>query len=57
MNTIVLYINEQPNSKLINDVESVSGWFIDWQGEHVKLSADTEKRLNELYKFWINLYK
>lgn len=43
MNTIVLYINEQPNRKLINDVESVSGWFIDWQGEYVKLSADTEK--------------
>lgn len=52
MHTAILYTNEQPNAKLIKAVESVKGWFIDWQGDCVKLSADTNERLTDLVEFF-----
>ena len=55
MHTTILYTAEQPNTKLIKAIESVKGWFIDWQDGCVKLSADTKERLKDLVDFF-NLF-
>lgn len=52
MHTAKLYTDEQPNAKLIKAIEPVKGWFIDWQGGCVKLSADTRERLTDLVEFF-----
>lgn len=51
MNIKVLQTNQQPNKKLIKAIESVKGWFIDWQDGCIKLHADTKERLSELITF------
>lgn len=55
MRTEILYTNKKPNKKLIKAIESVKGWFIDWQDGCVKLSADTKGRLKDLVDFF-NLF-
>lgn len=47
-------INKQikPNKSLINAIEQVNGWYIDWQQDHIKLSADHKSRLNDLKDFF-----
>lgn len=52
MHTTILYTDERPDTKLIKAVESVKGWFIDWQKGCVKLSADTKDRLDDLVEFF-----
>lgn len=52
MHTAILHTNEQPNTKLIKAIESVKGWFIEWKGGCVKLSADTKERLTDLVEFF-----
>ena len=52
MHTAILQTNEQPNAKLIKAIESVKGWFIEWEGGCVKLSADTKERLTDLVEFF-----
>lgn len=55
MHTAKLYTDEQPNAKLIKAIESVKGWFIEWEDGCVKLSADTKGRLEDLVDFF-NLF-
>lgn len=55
MRTEILYTNKKPNKKLIKAIESVKGWFIEWEGGCVKLSADTKGRLKDLVDFF-NLF-
>lgn len=40
------------NNKLISAIESVSGWFIEWNTDNIKLSADTQNRLDDLVEFF-----
>lgn len=40
------------NKKLIKAIESVHGWFIEWNADSIRLSADTEERLNDLIEFF-----
>lgn len=51
MKTIVIKTNEYRNAKLIKAIESVKGWFIEWNEGYIKLSADTKERLNDLLDF------
>lgn len=52
MHTATLLTEERPNMSLINEIESNKGWFIEWYGGCVKLSADTKERLSELVEFF-----
>ena len=42
MYTKTIYEQIDKNSKLIKAIESVHGWFIEWNSDSIRLSADTK---------------
>lgn len=52
MHTTIINTGRKPDRKLISEIEKVKGWFVEWGDGYVKLSADTEVRLNELETFF-----
>lgn len=52
MNTYTIHKRIKRNVKLINAIEAGRGWFIEWNDDNIKLSADTKERLNDLIEFF-----
>ena len=52
MYTKTIYEQIDVNSNLIKAIESVQGWFIEWNADSIRLSADTEERLDDLIEFF-----
>ena len=55
MHTKTIHGQISENKKLIDAIESVHGWFIEWNADNIKLSADTGERLDDLIEFF-NLF-
>lgn len=55
MKTILIKTNKPKDDKLIKAIESIKGWFIEWNNNCIKLSADTENRLQDLKEF-VNIF-
>lgn len=55
MKTILIKTNKLKDDKLIKAIEGIKGWFIEWNNNCIKLSADTENRLQDLKEF-VNIF-
>ena len=42
MHTKIIHEQIIKNKKLIDAIESIHGWFIEWNADNIKLSADTK---------------
>ncbi len=57
MKSKTIYKSIKRDEFLIKLIERKSGWYIDWQQDYIRLSADSEEKLFNLIKYFSNFVK
>lgn len=57
MRTHTIHKSIKRDDYLISVIELKNGWYIDWQSDCIRLSADNEEKLSELIEYFGMLVK